>query len=207
MLDKVWSILNYERSPLCSSTEEDQAIHSIQLYSPPVKTYLGIQDQESSKELLLRPSLSYVLRLRHRIQLLKLRRQQRPKETLVMSVLSVEKDIDISRRNFYPFLHSRRNSISIVIHRPLNKHEPETNGNQLSYEMPIHDTMLSCLSGNPHYPKHDSPLLSPSQVFFLLSLLSLFYLDKNKRHALIHSWCVDREAQIDCGGVRWEESE
>ena len=39
-------------------------------------------------------------RRRHRILLLKLRRQQRPKETLVMSVVSVEKDIEISRRSF-----------------------------------------------------------------------------------------------------------
>ena len=44
----------------------DQAIHYIQLHSPPVKTYLGMQDQESWKEFLIRPSLSYVLRLLRR---------------------------------------------------------------------------------------------------------------------------------------------
>ena len=41
----------------------DQAIHYIQLHSPPVKMYLGMHDQQSWKEFLLRPSLSYVLRL------------------------------------------------------------------------------------------------------------------------------------------------
>ena len=32
--------------------------------------------------------------------------------------------------------------------------------------------MLSCLSGDPKYPKHNSPLLSPSQFFFSSFLLS-----------------------------------
>ena len=41
----------------------DQAINYIQLHSLPVKTYLGMQDQETWKEFPLRPSLSYVLHL------------------------------------------------------------------------------------------------------------------------------------------------
>ena len=41
----------------------DQAIHDIQLHSPPMKTYLGMQDQESWKEFLLRPSIFDVFRL------------------------------------------------------------------------------------------------------------------------------------------------
>ena len=63
--------------------------------------------------------------------------------------------------------------ISIVIHRPLNKHEPEMNGNPLFCKMPTHVAMLSCLSGDPKCPKHNSPLLSPSQFFFSLSLSPL----------------------------------
>jgi hypothetical protein len=41
----------------------DQCINYIAVNSPQVKTYLGMQDQDSWKEFLNKPSLSYVLRL------------------------------------------------------------------------------------------------------------------------------------------------
>lgn len=143
--------------------------------------------EETRRENKLKHLVSANLSRLHRIVLLDLSRWQEQKETLTMSVLSLKKDFNIFRRNFDPFVHWRKESISnlskrndvqhpvtiqwdisisfisIVIHRPLNKNETETNGNQLSCKMSIHVAMLSCLSGDP---KHNSPLLCPSQFFW-----------------------------------------
>ena len=105
----------------------DPAIHSIQLQSPAMKTFVDIQNQESFKEISSSRSL----------------------------VGCSTRDSSQHRSNASD--HSSPNRIIgqqrsagahfNLIHRPLEKHEPETNGNQVSHKMPIDVPMLSSLSG------------------------------------------------------------
>ena len=49
--------------------------------------------------------------------------------------------------------------------------------------------------------------LTSSSIIAIESSLSLFYLAKNKLHALLHSWCSDREKHISIdSGCGWEVS-
>jgi hypothetical protein len=98
-----------------------------------MKTFVDMLNQESCKELLLRllPGLSSAVQLEIHVK-------------IAQTLLPILHKIEPLTNNEVQE-HISISFISIVIHRPSAKHEPETNGNQLSYKMLIDVARLSSL--------------------------------------------------------------
>ena len=141
----LWTILGKETFlDILNRQDErliDQTIHDSQLHSSLVKTYLGTSKiNRVAKNFVFSPVS---------------RRQFNPPEiplNIAQTLLPILHKIEPVTNNEVQ-RHISISFISIVIHRPLNTHESEANGNQFSSKMPIDVARLSCLSGGSEVPE------------------------------------------------------